>query len=113
MSKDNGSLFKANLLVDELKDKHSAQLEMVESQNSAIRDVVWALSSLKERLTAAEAATDKVLGADLLQLSPSQCNLLSQFLADCRYLKSLLDTCDLLPTIPQDSFPPEEQKEGH
>lgn len=113
VSKDNSSLFKASLLVDELKDKHRAQLEMVEYQNSAIRDVVWALSSLKVCLTESKDITNRTLNADRLQLSPSQCNSLSQFLADCRFLNLFLDSCDLLPTDTQGSFPPKEQKEGH
>lgn len=108
-----GSMHTASSVLDELKDKHSAQLEIAESQYSAIRSVDWDLSSLRMSIAKAEAVTDQTLNTDLLHLSTSQRNSLSQFLVDCRCLKSFLDTCDLLPADIQDSSLPGEQKSGH
>ncbi|OIV47200.1 hypothetical protein BK025_06030 [Sodalis sp. TME1] len=108
-----GSMHIASSVLDELKDKHSAQLKIAESQYSAIRGVDWDLSSLRMSIAKAEAVTDQTLNTVRLHLSTSQRNSLSQFLADCRCLKSFLDTCALLPADIQDSSLPGEQKSGH
>lgn len=113
MTKYNGSMVIAIELLGELTSNHRAQLKIVQSLDSAINGVAWALSSLKDQITKAEDITTNCLSADLLPLSASQCNSLNQFLADCRCLKSFLDNCDLLQADLQYLSHPEGQKEDH